>query len=248
MDYPKHMKNSKENHLYRFERGNVLFLILIAVVLFAGLSYAVTQSSRGGGSTNKETSKINAALVIQYGTILKNAVNRVSLINGCSTEELNFDGLDGTNLLPGTNPNSPADGSCHIFDINGGNVVINTFGGSINPHHFVFGDINFQGVGTTCDAASCSELYYLIRLYSVYESSNPFTEAEAIQLCEQINENLIGTKSIPNISDLTNTNWAGIYDYSATKTHPNLDGHSEFCAYESAINPIISYVKILVEQ
>ena len=60
------------------EDGNVLFLILIAVALFAALSYAVTQSTRSGGegSTN-ETALIDSAQITQYPATIRTAILRM---------------------------------------------------------------------------------------------------------------------------------------------------------------------------
>jgi hypothetical protein len=73
------------------EQGNVLFLILIAVALFAALSYAVTQSSRtGGGATDGESNLVNSAQITQYPASVRTAIVRMK-INGVEDSQLNFD-------------------------------------------------------------------------------------------------------------------------------------------------------------
>lgn len=87
--------------LRKGERGNVLFLILIAVALFAALSYAVTQSTRsGGGDAGRETSKISSAEMTQYPAGIRTSLVRM-IIGGQNVETLEFNapeefGTDGT--------------------------------------------------------------------------------------------------------------------------------------------------------
>lgn len=81
------------------ERGNVLFLILIAVALFAALSYAVTQSTRsGGGDASKEKSLVSSAALTQYPASIKTAIIRMTVSNGIAPEDLLFDKPPYTNL------------------------------------------------------------------------------------------------------------------------------------------------------
>ena len=111
------------------QRGNVLFLILIAVVLFAALSYAVTSSSRSGdGNSNAENSALQASQLDSYIASIRTAIQRMIIVGGCSDEELSFErspynGTD-TDYL---NPNSPLDFSCHIFHPSGGAVANSEF-------------------------------------------------------------------------------------------------------------------------
>ena len=72
------------------ERGNVLFLILIAVALFAALSYAVTQSTRsGGGSADREQALLSGASMTQYPAALRTSLIRM-ILGGITPAQLEF--------------------------------------------------------------------------------------------------------------------------------------------------------------
>ena len=106
------------------QSGNVLFIILIAVALFAALSYAVTSSSRSGGTdTSYETAITDAATIKNYVTAIRTAITRITASGLCDVTELSFEAppFDGTDT-DYVNPNSPSDFSCHIFHPDGGYV------------------------------------------------------------------------------------------------------------------------------
>lgn len=87
------------------ESGNVLFLILIAVALFAALSYAVTQSTRSGaGDTASETNLISSAQLTQYPAGIRTSVVRM-LIGGIAVDELMFNSpSDFGGVIPANDP------------------------------------------------------------------------------------------------------------------------------------------------
>jgi hypothetical protein len=98
------------------ESGNVLFLILIAVALFAALSYAVTQSTRSGsGTTERETILLNSASLTQYPTSLRTAVVRMVLA-GLDIGQIGFD-------APGSAGFGGASAANQVFHPQGGGAV-----------------------------------------------------------------------------------------------------------------------------
>ena len=63
-------------------RGNALFLILIAVALFAALSYAVTNSGRGGSGIDREQAEILAAELMNQAAAIQSQYQRLKIIGG----------------------------------------------------------------------------------------------------------------------------------------------------------------------
>jgi hypothetical protein len=103
------MSNKKSTTTRRGERGNALFLILIAVALFAALSYAINQSGRGGGDVSRETVQTVAAQIVDTGAGLRQAATRM-LIAGTSVYSIVF--------------TSPSTGlTTQIFDAKGGGAT-----------------------------------------------------------------------------------------------------------------------------
>ncbi len=164
------------------QAGNALFLILIAVALFAALSYAVTQSGRGGGNIDREQTALEAAQLIQYITQVQTAVDKMMLLNGCTDTTLSVlidsdeDGVRETNGNDaGYNSSSPSDESCDVFAPNGGGVIYSKPSNAIRDvseltsasydrtGHILFSRGNaIDGLGTTVSNASATELMLMI--------------------------------------------------------------------------------------
>ncbi len=98
--------------LLRSNSGNVLFLILIAVALFAALSYVIINSSRmGTGSTQAERARLDAALLDNYTASINTGLLKLSL-RACETIDY-------------TPPSGWGAGSkkCFLFHPDGGGVI-----------------------------------------------------------------------------------------------------------------------------
>ncbi len=114
-------------HQMHKSRGNALFLILIAVALFAALSYAVTKSDRSGKGVEKEQAVLLASSFMEHGAQVAAAINRLKLINNCTDDQISFENSVDT-ATDYANPNAPADKRCHVFHPDGSNVPFIHFG------------------------------------------------------------------------------------------------------------------------
>ena len=96
-------------------------IVLMGIVLFAALSYAVTKSMRGGGDFgNSEKSSIMASDILTYSNSVANTVKALMATNGCTDTTISF---ENPTVSGYANSLSPTDKSCNVFDTAGGGLT-----------------------------------------------------------------------------------------------------------------------------
>ena len=112
------------------EGGNVLFLILIAVALFAALSYVVMSSSRTSPASLSEKDRLAAAEILNYVVAVRTSVQRM-LISGVNVRQLSEiaggrNAVNGTAYAYADNASCTKD-ACRVFHPAGGGVIYRNF-------------------------------------------------------------------------------------------------------------------------
>jgi hypothetical protein len=101
------------------QNGSAFIIILIAIAMFAALSYAVSQGGRSsGGTLTTEQARSAAQELLSNAEAVKQAVQTLRL-RGCTETQISLETSDTPAFA---NPTAPADNSCHVYDIAGGKV------------------------------------------------------------------------------------------------------------------------------
>ncbi len=136
------------------QQGSVLVYILLAVALFASLSYAVSRMMRGGESIGQENRAVMVNDVLGYARTMKEGIQALRISNGCEETQISFerspfDGSD-TNYV---NTSAPSDFSCHVFHPQGGGLGAAKPLSDITTQDYVFtGSFGVTDLGSDSEA------------------------------------------------------------------------------------------------
>lgn len=204
------------------QNGNILFLILLAIILFAALTYAVNGGLRGGDSSSakKESVTSIAATILNYSAQMEQTINRLRLTNGCSDTQVSFENTVQSGY---GNSVAPLDKRCNVFDPAGGGMSWQVApSGSLDPamagnfeygQYFVSKNTRVINAGTDAGPPDGNDLLLVLPYLSV-------------DLCQQINKSLGYTGSISSQGGFFDSaKFNGIYQvttYSLTPPAPAL--------------------------
>lgn len=201
------------------ESGNVFFLILAGIALFAALAFTFSNSGKKGtGNLSKNQSRVAAQEILNYARLAEQAVDRVRR-NGCSENEISFE----NDIVTGYgNTDAPSDNSCHIFEPEGGRLewqdVVENHLDSSHLSEAAYGEWRYTGSSLLVGHGSTNTdlILYLgwlqrsicIELNKLLEIENP------------LNTPPLEPQGFGNANFIGNFLGAGSFDLSGT-TNPN---------------------------
>ncbi len=174
-----------------YESGNILFLVLIATILFAGLHVAVSQSARSGASNiSREVADTATAEILGYTNVIGNAVQRMKISKGIGDMEISFENTAEAGYI---NANC-ADNTCKVFHPDGGGAFWSTPPESANDGSaWIFSlDNQVPGVGASVSSGAAQESD--VDLVMILPNVNR-------EVCEAINKKMRGSTDIPQEAD-----------------------------------------------
>lgn len=215
------------------ENGNVLIYVLIAIALFAGLSFTLSKQSTNdsGENLDQANAEFYAAQIISYTAQARSAVDQM-MITGSRVDELNFDTPDDSSFE--TPP---------LF-----NKVFHPQGGGLSTKELPKQAVH--QISTTPVAG-----WYMGRFNNVEWTKTNGTDVilTAYQIkrsvCEAINKKITGSSAIPvmngsmssYIVDTTTNNDVTI------AVCPDCEGYSALCVTNIAVNAY-SYYALMAER
>ncbi len=188
----------------RTQRGNILFLILLAIILFVALNYAIMgQREQMPNAIPKEKADAFAAQLAQNANLMENNMIRAMTID--SIKDYGFDFIGNSGLLGAGNANNTCTAApCKIYADNGGGVPsllipdwASTAANTGGNRKAKFRAIQVVNVGTQADDLV---LYY------------EFLQKD---ICTSINR--LANATDMNINDTTES-WSGAISFAGTYT------------------------------
>lgn len=159
--YHKDMRNDHRAG----ERGNLFFYIFMAVALFAGLTFAVSQGGRVSvQSLTREQARLQATEIIDYSDAMAKAVGTLRL-RGTTLARLRFAHADLSTADYG-NP-ATTDPLDMVFNPQGGGIIYRPPSpdmlATAGEHYAFLNKNEVEGFGQTCGTTGCSDLLMALR-------------------------------------------------------------------------------------
>lgn len=192
----------------KHQSGNALFLILIAVILFAALAYAITKSQGGNAEqASKDKLSVEASKVSNILSAAATEFMRLRL-KGCSIEEIDQ-----------ASSNTPASANCAFYSKNGGAFAY--------PNSFPVYDttlliLNMPGIG--------SDKKDVVFVYFGLKDTDK-------AVCDHFNEkqlitHTIDTNTSPMDSSMAAWQEASLDDNAASTIPADFTGKSQGCMWD----------------